>query len=305
VTPPILSGVVVHWHNEELLAELVAAWPADPRFELVVVDNGSSSPLSGGSTVIRPGKNLGFAGGANAGIAASRGEFVLILNPDAVPEPGALDQLLAGFAAWPDAAGIAPRLTSPTGELQYPWQLGSIPTPWQCLLHAFPGGGRSGATAEPEPGAPIEQPAAAALALRRQALETVGGFDAAFYPAWFEDVDLAKRFQEARLIIRYWPAASFRHRLGSTVERLGYGSFLYLYSRNLERYLAKHHGLLWAWLARIGIASGALVRLAGLAFVKPQRATSRRAAAAGLLGVLLGAVSAWHLPRRLARETNL
>jgi GT2 family glycosyltransferase len=304
VTFPLLSGVVVHWHNEALLAELVAAWPRDPRFELVVVDNGSSSPLPTGPAVLHPGSNLGFAGGANAGIEASRGEIVLILNPDAIPEPGALDQLLAGFAAWPDAAGLAPRLLGPDGKPQFPWQLGTIPSPWKCLLHALPGGGGSGLSTEPESGAPIEQPAAAALALRRNALETVGGFDAAFYPAWFEDVDLAKRFQQAGLTIRYWPAASFRHRLGSTVERLGYGSFLYLYSRNLERYLSKHHGPIWAGLGRIAVALGSLVRLAGLILYKPRRSSTRREAAKGLLAVLLGAISAWHLPRRLAREST-
>lgn len=303
MTTPLLSGVVVHWHNEELLAELVAAWPDDPRFELLVVDNGSSSPLPSGPTLLRPGKNLGFAGGANAGIAAAKGDILLILNPDAVPGHGALDEILAGFTACPDAAGLAPRLTGPEGEAQHPWQLGRIPTPWQCLLHAFPGGGQPRRTAEPEAGAPVEQPAAAALALRREALGAVGGFDAGFFPAWFEDVDLAKRFRQARLTIRYWPAVRFRHGLGSTVGRLGYGSFLYLYSRNLERYLVKHHGPLWAWLARIAVALGALIRLAGLIFLKPRRARTRSEAAKGLVAVLLGASSAWRLPRGLARET--
>jgi GT2 family glycosyltransferase len=171
-------------------------------------------------------------------------------------------------------------------------------------LHAFPGGGRRSTPAEPEPGAPVEQPAAAALALRRRALESVGGFDEAFYPAWFEDVDLARRFREADLIFRYWPAARFRHRLGSTVGHLGYGSFLYVYSRNLERYVAKHHGPLWAGLARIAVAVGAAARLAGLIFFKPRRAATRGEAAGGLFAVVVGAVSAWHLPARLARETT-
>ena len=64
---PLLTGVVVHWRNEDLLAELAAAWPRDPRFELLVVDNGSSAPLPAGVRVLRPGRNLGFAGGANLG----------------------------------------------------------------------------------------------------------------------------------------------------------------------------------------------------------------------------------------------
>src|SRR4051812_44120383 len=101
--PPLLSGVVVHWHDEELLAELAAAWPRDPRFELVVVDNGSRGPLvlPEGARLVSPGRNLGFAGGANAGFAVAQAPLLLILNPDAVPEPGALDELLRGFAACP------------------------------------------------------------------------------------------------------------------------------------------------------------------------------------------------------------
>src|SRR4051812_21721492 len=39
----LLTGVVVHWHSEELLAELAAAWPEDPRVELLVVGNGSGA----------------------------------------------------------------------------------------------------------------------------------------------------------------------------------------------------------------------------------------------------------------------
>src|SRR5829696_4485215 len=186
---PLLTGVVIHWRNEDLLAELAAAWPCDPRFELLVVDNGSSAPLPEDARVLRPGRNLGFAGGANAGIAAARGEILLILNPDVVPEPGALDRLLEGFAAHPEAAGLAPRLTGPDGEGQFAWQLRRLPSPWSLLMQALPLGESSGG-AEPAPGAPVEQPAAAALALRRQALAAVGGFDDGFHPAWFEDVDL-------------------------------------------------------------------------------------------------------------------
>jgi GT2 family glycosyltransferase len=302
---PLLTGVVVHWRNEDLLAELAAAWPRDPRFELLVVDNGSMPPLPplpAEVRVLAPGKNLGFAGGANAGIAAARGEIVLILNPDVVPDEGALDRLLEGFAAWPDAAGLAPRLVGPAGEAQAAWQLRKLPTAWQCVLHALPVPGFSGGAPKPPAGAAIEQPAAAALAFRRQALAAAGGFDAGFHPAWFEDVDLAKRFQRAGLVLRYWPAARFRHRLGSTVPRLGYGPFLFIYYRNLTRYLAKHHGPVWALVARAALIPGIAARLAALPFRRPRRAASRREALAGLLGVLAGALSGWTRPRRLAER---
>jgi GT2 family glycosyltransferase len=302
---PLLTGVVVHWRNEDLLAELVAAWPRDPRFELIVVDNGSAAAMPAGPAgvqVIRPERNLGFGGGANAGVAAARGEIVLILNPDVVPEEGALDRLLEGFKAWPDAAAIAPRLLGPAGESQAGWQLRKLPSPWRLVLQALPLPGFSTPGPEPAAGAAVEQPAAAALAFRRQALVAAGGFDAGFYPAWFEDVDLAKRLQEAGSILRYWPAARFRHHLGSTVPRLGYGRFLFLYHRNLTRYLAKHHGQGWAVAARIALIPGIAVRLLALLFRRPRRAASRREALAGLLGVLMGALSSWTRPRRLAAE---
>jgi GT2 family glycosyltransferase len=299
-SPPLLTGVVVHWRNEELLAELVAAWPRDPRFELLVVDNGSSTPLPGGARVLHPGRNLGFAGGANAGAAEAKGEILLILNPDAVPEEGALDRLLEGFAAHPEAAGVAPLLLGPSGEPQAAWQLRRLPSAWQCLLHVLPLHQTSGKALEPPAGTPVEQPAAAALALRKEALARVGGFDAGFHPAWFEDVDLARRFQQAGLTILYWPEARFRHRLGSTVPRLGYGPFLYIYYRNLGRYLAKHHGRGWAAAARVALVPGIAVRLLLLPLRRPRRAASRREALRGLLAVLAGVLSGWSRPRGYA-----
>jgi GT2 family glycosyltransferase len=299
---PLLSGVVVHWHNEELLAELAAAWPRDPRFELLVVDNGSKSAelAAGLARVLRPGRNLGFAGGANAGVAAARAPILLILNPDAVPEPGALERLLEGFAACPDAAGLAPRLSGPGGEPQWAWQLRPLPTPWSLLGHILPLPGRDGVSREPAAGAAVEQPAAAALALRREALEAVGGFDPGFHPAWFEDVDLARRLREASLVLRYWPEARVRHGLGSTVPRLGYGPFLWIYHRNLDRYLAKHHGWGWALASRLLLAPGLLLRLALLPLRRPRRAASRGDAARGLVLALAGALTGWRRPRDLA-----
>lgn len=296
---PLLTGVVVHWHNEELLAELAAAWPQDPRFELLVVDNGSSAPLPAipaGLQILRPGRNLGFAGGANAGVAAAKGGIVLILNPDVIPEEGALDCLLEGFEKWPDAAGLAPRLTGPDGEPQSAWQLRRLPSPLALVLQAFPGVGGSSESTEPPEGAPVEQPAAAALALWREVLEKVGGFDAGFHPAWFEDVDLARRFRDQGFVLRYWPAARFRHHLGSTVPRLGYGPFLFIYYRNLTRYLAKHHGRAWALAARIALIPGIALRILLLPLRRPRRARSRREALDGLLGLLGGVFTGWRRP---------
>ncbi|HEX5719069.1 MAG TPA: hypothetical protein VF179_23095, partial [Thermoanaerobaculia bacterium] len=108
-----------------------------------------------------------------------------------------------------------------------------------------------------------------------------------------EDVDLALRMKKAGLVLRYWPAAVFRHELGSTVPGLGYGRFLSIYYRNLTRYLRKHHGPFWPLAARIALIPGVLIRLALLPLRRPRRAESRAEAFRGLIGVLAGALRGW------------
>lgn len=302
---PLLSGIVVHWRNEAELAGLFAAWPRDPRFELVVVDNGSEEPfpeLPAGVRRIAPARNLGFAGGVNAGLAATQADLVLLLNPDAHPLPGALDALLAGFAAHPEAAGLAPRLRGPDGASQHRWQLRPLPGVTRLLLQAFFVPPAGGPRTEPPAATPVEQPAAAALALRRKTLVDIGGMDAAFYPAWFEDVDLARRLRDRGARLLYWPSAELVHGLGSSVPRLGYGRFLWIYDRNLVRYLGLHHGSLARALAGPLIAAGALLRLALLPLRRPTRARSRGEAARALLATAAGALSGWTRPAALAAE---
>ena len=308
---PLLSGVVVEWQTAPALNELLAAWPRDdPRFELVVVDNGSSPPLEtrrdeitrgGAVRLLSPGRNLGFAGGANAGFALARAPLLLLLNPDAAPEPGALDALLEGFATHPEAAGLAPALHGPDGAAQASWQLRRLPSAWALVFQPLPFPGRRGdATMALAAGSAVEQPAAAALALRRSALVDVGGFDDRFRPAWFEDVDLARRLRSRGEALLYWPAARFRHGLGSTVPVLGYGTFLWLYHRNLALYLRLHHGYFWSGAVRVTCALGALIRLPLVLMIRPRRAASRGAAVRGLCVLLAGAFSGWRWPRRLA-----
>lgn len=292
---PLISGVVVHWRAEDDLARLLAAWPEDPRFELLVVDNGSSRPLPErpGVLCLRPDANLGFAGGANLGSGAARGDALLILNPDAEPHPGALPALVAGLAAHPEAAGLVPRLLGEAGEEQTRWQLRALPTALDLLGHAFFRGGPTGPATPPSPGSPVGQPAAAALLLRRAAWEELGGFDVRFQPAWFEDVDLARRAAAAGLRFVYWPAAVFTHRLGGSVPELGYGPFLRAYFRNLARYLRKHHGRAAAVALRLLLPVGLGARLALLPLRRPRRASSRRAAARALLGAIGDGLRGW------------
>lgn len=291
-----LAGIVVHWHGQGPLRDLVAAWPLeDPRFELLVVDNGSLEPLTLPAPVrlLTPGRNLGFAGGVNYGLRHTSAPLLLLLNPDARPETGALDSLLRGFCRNPEASGLAPRLLGPRGEPQFAWQLRSLPTPWGLVLQTLLLPGARAPRREPPPLTPVEQPAAAALALRRQALSAVGGLDETFFPAWFEDVDLAHRLRESGHRIVYWPEACFSHQLGGSLPSLGYGPFLWIYYRNLVAYLTKHHGGPWPPIARVALVVGLTLRLTALPLRLPRRAQSFGEAWRGLVMALRGALSHW------------
>ena len=304
---PALSIVVVHWRAERDLAALLAALPDDARFEVVVVDNSGTAATAATDRVrlVLPRRILGFAGGANLGASIAAAPLLLVANPDVRPEPGALEALLAGFAAHPDAAGLAPRLVGADGAPQTAWQLRALPRPAQLLQHTlFRDAGR-GAAVEPTAGAAVAQPAAAALALRRSAWESLGGFDSTFHPAWFEDVDLARRLADVGGTIAYWPAATFRHGLGGSVVPLGYGAFLWHYHRNLGRYLRKHHGPAWAAVARGTLLFGATLRALALPLRRPTRAKSRGEALAALAAVAFGALTGWRLPRRLAQAEGV
>ncbi|MEO1083782.1 MAG: hypothetical protein AAFY88_06030 [Acidobacteriota bacterium] len=312
---PRLGGVVVHWRDEEGLARLLGAWPRG--YPLVVVDNSRDlEPAAGGGLenveIHRPEVNLGFGGGVNRGALrltrrAPTCRFLLILNPDAAPVDDAVEALeRACFEAAsedPACAGLAPALLSPDGSRQFRWQLQPLPTASTLLAQVFFAGGARGPRTEPPPGARCEQPAAAVLALD---LERLGAlrplFDDGFYPAWFDDVDLAKRVAGRRLHFRYAPVAQFHHAQGGSVPALGYGRFLWIYYRNLLRYLRKHHGAGAAALARVLLPISMGLRLLLLPLRSPRRATSRVDAARGLLAVLVGAAGGWRRPRAWAER---
>jgi GT2 family glycosyltransferase len=296
-------GIVVNWYGDEDVRKLVDDWPEDRRFDLIVVDNSSSL----GGTVSRarvldPGENLGFGGAVNAGLRSTDASVILILNSDARPIGSALERLVEGFEQNPEVAGLAPKLLSADGTTQHRWQLRPLPSTSTLLLQSLMIPAGEGPEVEPNSGTVVEQPAAAALALRRSALQEIGGFEEAFFPAWFEDVDLARRMADANQETVYWPEAAFEHLLGSSVTTLGYERFLWIYYRNLGRYLSKHHSNWLAILARTLTALAATARVPLLALRRPSRAASRREALDGLTSLLLGALSGWRLPSSLSRD---
>ena len=122
-----LTTIVLPCHDNLLYTALclqsIARHTPEPH-EVVVVDNGCTDATSDwaaeqGARVVRSPVNLGFAGGVNLGLAAARGDVVVVLNNDALATPG-LARRAAGRAGPRAAAPASParaRTGSPTTQI--------------------------------------------------------------------------------------------------------------------------------------------------------------------------------------------
>lgn len=274
---------------------------SDLRVSLVVVGNGDGSvsvrpdrirEIWPGAAVLANESNNGLGPAANQAAAAAAGDVLLFLNPDTRAAGDPFSALARGFEERPEAVALAPRLLDgadpeedalhrsggrplapPGAEDQFTFQVRTLPRLESDLRELFlldhlrpNGAGRRHARyADADRTRPfaVEQAAAAALAVRADAFARVGGFDEAFVPAWFEDVDLCARLGREGAIL-FWPEARFRHAGGASSQRLGYDRFLPILYRNALRYRKKHYTAPARWAYRGMLAAGMVLRLAAL-----------------------------------------
>ena len=203
----------------------------------------STVARSAGARVLRPARNLGFAGGCNLGLHAARGRYACLLNPDVVLSgdvPGALSQWLDEH---PEAGGAAPVLLRPDGSAQ-PYSYGDAPSPAYVLRRLFQGmrGKQLHEWVGGEP-RPVAWAAATCLVVRLPIARRVGPLDEQFFLYW-EDVDWGVRFRAAGHPIWLVPSISVVHIGGTSIGAAASQH----YDRSLVRYMGKYHG---------GLAAGA------------------------------------------------
>jgi N-acetylglucosaminyl-diphospho-decaprenol L-rhamnosyltransferase len=306
-----LSILIVTWNSERWIDRClrsIAAACEGLQYEIVVHDNASEDSTlaivsSTDAKVIRSPTNDGFAAGTNRATSQARGRYLFLLNPDCELEPKALTLLFQFLETHPDVAAAAPLLIDESGHDQRHFQLRRLPTlgnlAAQVLLldKLFPKNPttshyryRNLDLSEPRP---IEQPAAAALLIRREVMDAVGAFDESFRPAWFEDVDYCRRMAEKKKEVWVVPAARVRHFGGSSLEHMNFGRFTEIWYGNMWRYARKWlrpgqaEGLRWV------IIVGMVLRLiAGCVGLKP-RGVPRREAFRAYTGVLKRAIDRW------------
>lgn len=223
-----LSVVIVNYRSGELLKaclEALFSHVGSIGFEVLVVNNDREADLSSVQTLDRPGlrtiqnaTNVGFGTAANIGFNESKGEFLLLLNPDVVVRPGAVESLLQTMQSRPEVGIVLPQLRNPDGSLQYscrrfytwktlwmrrgPWRRrqASHPTVRQHLMEDWD----HASVAE------VDWGLGAAMLVRKRALPEAQLFDERFF-LYFEDVDLCLRLQRAGWKVVYNPAAVMTH----------------------------------------------------------------------------------------------
>jgi GT2 family glycosyltransferase len=118
---------LVTWNSARELDDCLARLPDaldGLAAEVTVVDNGSTDASVtvarsyDGVRVIQNAENRGYAVAVNQAFESSRAPVLLALNPDAIPPPGSLRNLVERLREHPDVALVAPRLTNPDGSLQ-------------------------------------------------------------------------------------------------------------------------------------------------------------------------------------------
>ncbi|HEX7297886.1 MAG TPA: glycosyltransferase family 2 protein [Solirubrobacteraceae bacterium] len=199
-----VSAVIVSYADLGATSRAVATLRAQTvaPTRIIVVDNDPASELVAleGASVVRPGRNLGYAGGANLGASRAGGEWLLLLNPDAVADRHCIERLLE---AADDRTGIVgAQILLPDGRVN----AGDNP------LH-FTGVSWSGRYMEPaEDGPPrsVAVASGAALLVRRAAWDAVGGLAEPFF-LYHDDVDLSWRVRLAGWDVRFAPRARVRH----------------------------------------------------------------------------------------------
>ncbi len=259
-----LSIIIVSWNVFRLLRQCLYSIRdsinPEVKYEVIVVDNHSSddsvsmikTEFPKVRLICNP-DNLGFAKATNQGINLSRGNYVLLLNPDTRLYEGAVDNMLSFLQANPGVGMVGPYMEgydvikrhnffnhiSLKGCILGSTILGIIP----------PLKRRENSLAFDEPTA-VESLIGACLLVRREVIQQVGLLDEDYF-MYLEDADWCYRIRKAGWLIYYLPSATIYHHGGQSVARVPTKMYVAI-RKSRVLFLLKHRSRLEAILLGIG-----------------------------------------------------
>lgn len=267
---PTLSIVIVNFNTRELLKACLrsveasrTAWP----WELFVVDNASADGSADmvaaefpWATLIRSESNRGYACANNLGLRRAAGSYLLLLNPDTVLPPDALQQMVEYMDAHPEAGIAGPKLVRQDGSLDLACRR-SFPSPEVSfyrmlgLSKLFPRSSRFGrynlTYLDPDRPAEVDSVVGAFMIVRSEAVSQVGMLDESFF-MYGEDLDWAFRIKSRGWKVLYNPAVVVLHYKGESSRRHPRKAILEFY-RAMHLFYRKHYA------AQTNVLLGALI----------------------------------------------
>ncbi|MEO5897495.1 MAG: glycosyltransferase family 2 protein [Vicinamibacterales bacterium] len=249
-----LSIIVVNYNGRghlQGLLDSLAKHPPSTAHEVVVVDNaskdGSAALVSAapGVRLIQLRENVGFSAGNNAGIRATTGELVLLLNSDTVVAAGVLDALIERLDAHPDAAVAGPRLVDASGdpELSFGRMISPLTEVSQKAIMSLYARGfgpvsrwvhRATSTEHL-----VDWVSGACLLVRRHVAVQVGLLDERFF-LYTEDVDFCASVRAAGWQVLFTPRSVVVHLRGRSRATAPHATDA-AYRRSHLAFYAKHH----------------------------------------------------------------
>lgn len=217
--------------------------PPSISHDIVVVDNASSdgsveaARRIPGVRVIEMGRNAGFSAANNAGIRATNGRLILLLNSDTLVPPGAIDALIASLERTPGTGIVGPRLVD--GEGRPELSFGNTISPlneWRQKRRTPDWIARQTVREQV-----VDWVSGACLLVRRTDAERVGLLDERFF-LYTEDVDFCLAIRRLGLKVLFTPSAEITHLRGRSRASMPEAS-RQAYRRSHIAFYEKHHPL--------------------------------------------------------------
>ncbi len=266
----MISIVIVTYNSERTVEKCAASafsHKADAPLEVIIVDNASQDKTCEiiqlkfpEVMLLKNNENKGFAAACNQAIKEAKGDFILLLNPDAVLQENCLNVLCDLMVKNPKCAAAGPSLWNSDGTFQSSaYNFPNFSWAFFHLLHLsewFPGKAVLRGLIEPSSKLPSQQiplpvdwVTGACVMLRCDALSDIGMFDENFF-LFFEEIDWCKRAHEKGWQIFYVPLARAVHEIGGSSKSARSLSFSSRY-KSMQYYFGKHYGSIGAMYVKI------------------------------------------------------
>jgi len=236
-SPPRVTVVIVNYNTSSDTVACVQSVQSGTAgdVEVVVVDNGSSDDSVAAlaertdAIVVEAGENLGFARGVNRGVSVARGEWILLLNPDAIVEEGTVDAIVGFASVHPEFGMYGGRTLTPAGGTDPSSCWGEM-TLWSlfCFATGLSTAFKRSRLFDPESLGRWERDSVrevpvitgCLLLMSRANWDRLGGMDERYF-LYGEDAEFSRRARRAGLRPVIVPNARMIHMVGGSTSSSG------------------------------------------------------------------------------------